>query len=133
MRALMAGLLAYLFSATPAAASVIYCIGADGHTGFEIIAGASTGCDRCCHKPLQNGAPDDAQHEECVDIAMNGHAPTIAKKHDAGGTPDLLSVACCVATVAAPARLAPSRGIFVTRNAASPPSLPHRRAVVLQI
>jgi hypothetical protein len=66
-------LLAYLFSAGPAAATIVYCISDDGHEGFELVASGERGCASCCHElpsvPAHEGfTPAPA---ECTDIALS--------------------------------------------------------------
>jgi hypothetical protein len=66
-------LFAYLFSVTPAAASVVYCISDDGHSGFELVPGGDRGCASCCHEvpsgPGHEGFPPEPA--ECTDIALS--------------------------------------------------------------
>lgn len=66
-------MLAYLFSAGPAAATIVYCISEDGHEGFERVASGERGCASCCHE-----LPSEPAHEgftpapaECTDIALS--------------------------------------------------------------
>jgi len=132
-KALAIGLLAYMFSATPAAASFIYCVGTDGHAGFELVGGVQTGCSNCCHRPTGTGEHGEPRTEECVDISMADHEPTIAKKHDASGSADLFLIAPVLAAWPADLRCAHSR---TAAQSPPPPSLPFpslRRLIVLQI
>ncbi|HYB99666.1 MAG TPA: hypothetical protein VEC57_11110 [Candidatus Limnocylindrales bacterium] len=129
---LASGLLAYMFSATPAAISFVYCLGSDGHAGFEIVTGSSIGCEDCCHRPSPGHDGEHAQHQECVDVVMADQAPTVAKKHECSredgmgiAMPDLGAGACLVP--------APAWSSDAQATAQPPPAPLHRRTIVLQI
>lgn len=70
--ALGVGVLLHLLSLTPAAASVIYCLGDDGHGGIETLRGGQRGCADCCHD--EAGAHGDETSDgggECTDVSLS--------------------------------------------------------------
>lgn len=72
--ALGAAVIVQVWSLAPVAASVIYCIGDDGHAGFELMKAGARGCAACCHEELAAGDAgmhvEDGPVSECTDIAM---------------------------------------------------------------
>jgi len=60
-----------VWSLAPMAASVIYCIGEDGHSGFELVKAGARGCASCCHgQEGESPRLDAAPSAECTDIAL---------------------------------------------------------------
>jgi len=82
--ALGAALAVQLWSLAPVAASVIYCIGEDGHSGFELVKAGARGCADCCHEG-ENGAPriEGAPVSECTDIALSPETGVAGKVSEA--------------------------------------------------
>lgn len=90
-----------LWSLAPVAASVIYCIGDDGHAAFELMKAGARGCAACCHDEVAElaAAPQDdeassvaeAPVSECTDVAM---APFdgVATKSDAASPAPLVAL-----------------------------------------
>lgn len=68
-----AALATCLLSLAPATASVVYCIGQPGHSGFELVAGGESGCAGCCHDAEHRSADGDtaANAGECVDVLVS--------------------------------------------------------------
>lgn len=78
--AVTAAAVVQLWSVAPMAASVIYCIGEDGHSGFELVRAGARGCASCCHEEDGGGEHFAASPvSECVDIALAPSAGVTAK------------------------------------------------------
>lgn len=97
--ALLAAVVVQVWSLAPVSASVIYCIGEDGHSGFEMVKAGARGCAACCHDPASGAAAAEAVHEpvsECTDIALSP-ASGVVGKQKAAGEVDLLPLSSRVA------------------------------------
>lgn len=65
-------MLAWVFSLGPMAATVIYCISDDGHSGFEVVASGERGCASCCHEEEGASGHDGLGPPagECTDVTL---------------------------------------------------------------
>lgn len=83
---LAAAIMVQIWSLVPVAASVIYCIGEDGHAGFELAHAGASDCGRCC--PEGEGAEPGIGNEAsgCTDIAISPAAAFSGKVSAAEAT-----------------------------------------------
>jgi len=88
--ALGVGVLLHLLSLTPAAASVIYCLGDDGHGGIETLEGGQRGCADCCHDELGAHGDDTGNGGECTDVSLSSTDSMLCSPGIQG--PDLATV-----------------------------------------
>jgi len=82
------------------AASVIYCIGEDGHAGFELVKAGARGCADCCHE-AEGGALriEGAPVSECTDIALSPESGIAGKVSEALVVASFIAVGLPVAVV----------------------------------
>jgi len=91
--ALAAVLVVQLWSMAPMAASVIYCIGDDGHAGFEMVRAGDTGCADCCHEPGESaGRIGAVPVSECTDIAISHADGATGKSSDSTASASFVAV-----------------------------------------
>ncbi|MFN2375466.1 MAG: hypothetical protein ABR538_02945 [Candidatus Binatia bacterium] len=110
--AFLAAMVVQVWTLAPVSASVIYCIGEDGHSGFEVVKAGARGCAACCH----DSGPEadrhgEALHEpvsECTDITLSPASGVLGKGKVAADA-DLLPLSTLVA-VAGVERLRPVHG-----------------------
>lgn len=115
--ALAAILVVQLWSLAPMAASVIYCIGDDGHSGFEMVRAGATGCAACCHEPREGAAQiGRAPVSECTDIAISHAAGAAAKVFDSTAAVSFVAVALPPAIVSAVVGVHRARDFEPPRN-----------------
>lgn len=122
MVAFGAALAVQLWSLAPVAASVIYCIGEDGHSGFELVKPGARGCASCCHDPAHDPAQDSrglagAPVSECIDIALSPQSGLTGKLGEMAG-PERPAIAL---TMVAPAATALGRVAFRPDRDLEPP------------
>lgn len=133
--AALAMALVHLCSVGPAAASLIYCIGQDGHQGIELVRHGDRGCASCCHESPttqehRTEASSDrrlADADECTDVQLEA-ASAFQGRHPA---PSIDETAIPLPRWESPAsRSLRDRGV-TAGPAHPPPQLASLRVVVL--
>lgn len=132
----------HLCSAGPAAASLIYCLGENGHHGIELVRHGQRGCAACCHEsgatphaqppsPADKPAPaaPDGEGSECTDVSL-GDESAFPGRHTVPSWEGTVAVLPVWSAPALVALRVPGLSPFPARVA---PNLSSRRAVVLLI
>lgn len=100
MIALGVALALQVWSVAPVAASVVYCIGEDGHSGFEVVEAGARGCASCCHdKPGAEAGLADAPVSECIDIALSPESGLAGKVTEPERSVSVLALVVASTTV----------------------------------
>lgn len=64
-----------LLTVSPSGASLVYCIGLEGHAGIEMLRDGQVDCSGCCREstfhPSVLASPTDAEDSGCTDILLS--------------------------------------------------------------
>lgn len=81
------------WSLAPVAASVVYCIGEDGHAGFELARPGASDCNACCPDEVATAlAAPDREASGCTDIVISGDSAVSGKDSVGAATPSFAVV-----------------------------------------
>lgn len=71
----LAAAVLHLFLVSPSAARFVYCVGADGHSGIELLQSSENGCVDCCHEiaadPSALGSAANPGLDGCRDVLLS--------------------------------------------------------------
>jgi len=94
-----------LWSLAPMAASMIYCIGADGHSGFELVLPGERACSSCSHATADGARRiETAAEPECTDIAISAPVGVTGKASATPGVDPFVRLGLPAAAVHAGSR-----------------------------